>query len=103
LPQKNFPNLGKIIIDKPYLIKYNKGMKVGTLVKLKHDTTNYITEIQKSTVGLVIHSESVDHTECMDETCSFLVYVKWAGVDHGLLEGKYWIYHDIDLDIVQAA
>ena len=78
-------------------------MKVGTLVKLKKDTTNYIDEIQDNTVGLVIHSEKVDHTECMDKSCSHLVYVKWAGVEFGILEGKYWIYHDIDLDIVQAA
>ena len=78
-------------------------MKVGTLVKLKEDAVNYIDEIQKGNVGLVIHSEKVDHTECMDESCSYLVYVKWAGVEFGILEGKYWIYHDIDLDIVQAA
>jgi hypothetical protein len=39
----------------------------------------------------------------MDESCSHLVYVKWAGVEFGILEGKYWIYHDIDLDVVQAA
>ena len=78
-------------------------MKVGTLVKLKEDTTNFIDEIQDKTVGLVIHSEEVDHTECMDKDCSYLVYVKWAGVEFGILEGKYWIYHDIDLDVVQAA
>ena len=78
-------------------------MKVGTLVKLKKDTTNYIDEIQDNTVGLVIHSEEVDLNECKDETCSYLVYVKWAGVEFGILEGKYWIYHDIDLDVVQAA
>jgi hypothetical protein len=39
----------------------------------------------------------------MDESCSHLVYVKWAGIGHGLVQGKYWIYHDIDLDVVQAA
>jgi hypothetical protein len=39
----------------------------------------------------------------MDKDCSYLVYVKWAGVEFGILEGKYWIYHDIDLDVVQAA
>jgi hypothetical protein len=78
-------------------------MKVGTLVKLKEDTTNYIDEIQPSSVGLVIHSEEVDRTECMDESCSHLVYVKWAGIDFGILQGKYWIYHDVDLDVVQAA
>ena len=78
-------------------------MKVGSLVKLKETTLNYIDDIQKDTVGLVIHSEEVDHTECIDKSCSHLVYVKWAGVEFGILEGTYWIYHDMDLDVVQAA
>ena len=91
-----------MIIDKPYLIAYNKGMKVGSLVKLKETTLNYIEDIKDDTVGLVIHSEEVDHTECMDGSCSHLVYVKWAGIGHGLVQGKYWIYHDVDLDVVQA-
>ena len=74
-------------------------MKVGDLVKLKETTINYIDEL-KDTLGLVIHSEEVDPNECEDETCNYLVYVKWAGIGHGIIEGKYWIYHDIDLDVV---
>jgi hypothetical protein len=77
-------------------------MKVGSLVKLKETTLNYIEDIKDDTVGLVIHSEKVDHTECMDKSCSHFVYVKWAGIDFGILQGKYWIYHDVDLDVVQA-
>jgi hypothetical protein len=64
-------------------------MKIGTLVKLKQTEINCLDDVQKDTVGLVIHSEEVDHTECMDESCSYLVYVKWAGIGHGLVQGKY--------------
>ena len=63
-------------------------MKVGSLVKLKETTLNYIEDIKDDTVGLVIHSEEVDRAECMDESCSHLVYVKWAGIGHGLVQGK---------------
>ena len=74
-------------------------MKVGDLVKLKETTINCIDEL-KDALGLVIHSEEVDPNECEDKTCNYLVYVKWAGIGNGLIEGKYWIYHDIDLDVV---
>lgn len=75
-------------------------MKVGDLVKLRPDAINYVEDITLESRGIVIHSEEVDPNECDDETCSYLVYVKWAGVPTGFIDGKYWIYHDIDLDVV---
>tara|TARA_Y100001938_G_scaffold125217_1_gene175929 strand:+ start:4957 stop:5193 length:237 start_codon:yes stop_codon:yes gene_type:complete len=78
-------------------------MKAGDLVQLRSETINYIEDITADSIGIVIHAEAVDHNECMSDECNYLVYVKWAGVEFGILEGKYWIYHDIDLDVVQAA
>jgi len=78
-------------------------MKVGDLVKLRADAINYIEDITPESRGIIIHSEEVDPNECNVEVCKYLVYVKWAGVEQGFVNGKYWIYHDIDLDLVKAA
>ena len=78
-------------------------MKVGDLVKLRDDAFNCIEEISENSRGIIVHSEEVDQNECDDETCKYLVYVKWAGIENGFIHGRYWIYHDIDLDVVQAA
>ena len=76
-------------------------MKVGDLVKLNESAFNCMEIIPS--LGVIVHSEEVDPNECDDETCKYLVYVKWAGIENGFVHGKYWIYHDIDLDVIQAA
>jgi hypothetical protein len=74
-------------------------MKVGDLVKFKDDVDCY-GDMNKASRGVVVRAEPVDPNECVDPSCKYFVYVKWAGVDHGFVENKYWPYHDIDLDVL---
>jgi len=73
-------------------------MNVGDLVKLNENAFNCMEIIPS--LGIVVYSEEVDPNEVDDKLCKYLVYVKWAGIAGGFIHGKYWIYHDIDLDVV---
>jgi hypothetical protein len=77
-------------------------VKVGDLVKFRDGIICY-GDVNKNARGVVVHAERVGPKECIDPSCKYFVYVKWAGVDYGFVENKYWPYHDIDLDVVKAA